>query len=163
MQAKPRAIVPHFLSFRRLLRNLGFPFLPSPPPSRFLFSPEGKKFEATLCRSLLEDRSTLSKLSSPFFRLEEHGRNLERMFSGRNLDEKLGEGVEGVPRKLVSMNHTGNGNPLLRNNGRNKNEARVRSLVTIMFAALLYTGMVKSKGREPSEALHARLTPPRCN
>lgn len=62
------------------------------------------------------------------------------------MDEKLGEGVEGVPRKLVSMNHTGNGNLLLRNNGRNKNEARVRSLVTIMFAALLYTGMVKSKG-----------------
>lgn len=162
MQAKPRAIVPHFLSFRRLLRNLGFPFLPSPLPPDFS-SLRKERNSRLRCVVLLEGRSTLSKLSSLFFRLEEHGRNLERMFSGRNLDEKLGEGVEGVPRKLVSMNHTGNGNPLLRNNGRNKNEARVRSLVTIMFAALLYAGMVKSKGREPSEALHARLTPPRCN
>lgn len=80
MQAKPRAIVPHFLSFRRLLRNLGFPFLPSPPPSRFLFSPEGKKFEATLRRSPRRQVDSIETFVS--------------LLSPRRTREKLGEDVQ---------------------------------------------------------------------
>lgn len=52
----------------------------------------------------------------------------------------------GRPSETIGIGLMNHGNRLLRNNGRNNNEARVRSLVTIMFALVHRNGKKKQGG-----------------
>lgn len=64
--------------------------------------------------------------------------------------EKKEKGVGRVsywrPSETIGIGLMNHGNRLLRNNGRNNNEARVRSLVTIMFALVHGNGKKKQGG-----------------
>lgn len=133
-----------FRPFRPLLRNLGFFF----PPWISLLSGFERKEIRGYSRFLRRER----KEEVRDFRLEEISVSRRRYLE--EIWRKRRGGGRGWFRGSVDESR-GTAIHLLRNNGRNNNE--VRSLVTIMLAALLYTGMVKSReGAEEQQRGFAR-------
>lgn len=132
-----------FRPFRPLLRNLGFFF----PPWISLLSGFERKEIRGYSRFLRRER----KEEVRDFRLEEISVSRRRYLE--EIWRKRRGGGRGWFRSADESR--GTAIHLLRNNGRNNNE--VRSLVTIMLAALLYTGMVKSReGAEEQQRGFAR-------
>lgn len=134
-----------FRPFRPLLRNLGFFF----PPWISLLSGFERKEIRGYSRFLRRERKEEVR---DFPRPEEISVSRRRYLE--EIWRKRRGGGRGWFRGSVDESR-GTAIHLLRNNGRNNNE--VRSLVTIMLAALLYTGMVKSReGAEEQQRGFAR-------
>lgn len=134
-----------FRPFRPLLRNLGFSSL---LPWISLLSGFERKEICVFFPFLRRER----KEEVRDFRLEEISVSRRRYLE--EIWRKRRGGGRGWFRGSVDESR-GTAIHLLRNNGRNNNE--VRSLVTIMLAALLYTGMVKSReGAEEQQRGFAR-------
>lgn len=135
-----------FRPFRPLLRNLGFFFPPSLDFSSFRIRKErnSRLFARFLRRERKEEVRDFPRPEEISVSRRRYLEEIWRKRRGggrgwfRSVDESRGTAIH-----------------LLRNNGRNNNE--VRSLVTIMLAALLYTGMVKSReGAEEQQRGFAR-------
>lgn len=133
-----------FRPFRPLLRNLGFFF----PPWISLLSGFERKEIRGYSRFLRRERKE---------EVRDFPRPEEISVSRRRYLEEIWRKRRGGGRGWFRSVDESRGTAihLLRNNGRNNNE--VRSLVTIMLAALLYTGMVKSReGAEEQQRGFAR-------
>lgn len=133
-----------FRPFRPLLRNLGFFF----PPWISLLSGFERKEIRGYSRFLRRERKE---------EVRDFPRPEEISVSRRRYLEEIWRKRRGGGRGWFRSADESRGTAihLLRNNGRNNNE--VRSLVTIMLAALLYTGMVKSReGAEEQQRGFAR-------
>lgn len=134
-----------FRPFRPLLRNLGFSSL---LPWISLLSGFERKEIRGYSRFLRRERKE---------EVRDFPRPEEISVSRRRYLEEIWRKRRGGGRGWFRSADESRGTAihLLRNNGRNNNE--VRSLVTIMLAALLYTGMVKSReGAEEQQRGFAR-------